>query len=73
MSTCLEDFKKSQAKKEVTEYKRMGIWQVFLAGYQLVLKHMWKKVDDMVGARRRNALEPHLLQGTLDEKIKRVK
>ena len=33
----------------------------------------WEKVDDMVGARRRKFLEPHFLQGTLAQKIERVK
>jgi len=33
----------------------------------------WEKVDDKVGARRRKFLEPHLLQGTLAQKIERVK
>ena len=33
----------------------------------------WEKVDDIVGARRRKFVEPHFLQGTLAQKIERVK
>ena len=33
----------------------------------------WEKVDNHVGARRRNFLEPHTLQGSLSEKIQKVK
>ena len=31
----------------------------------------WEKVDNHVGARRRNFLEPHTLQGSLSEKFRR--
>ena len=33
----------------------------------------WEKVDNHVGARRRKFLEPHTLQGSLSEKIQKVK
>ena len=33
----------------------------------------WEKVDNHVGARRRKFLEPHTPQGSLREKIQKVK
>ena len=96
LSPYMEELKKSQAKKEATEWKRMekmaGVSSRVPADikeHKVIMNYLlnkgdmtkkqaeglkeWEKVDDKVGARRRKFLEPHLLQGTLAQKIERVK
>ena len=92
----LEELKKAQAKKEVSDWKRVekeaGVSSKVPADikeHEVIMNYLlkkgqitkrqaeglreWQQVDNHVGARRRKFLEPYTLEGSLSEKIQKVK
>ena len=92
----MEELKKAQAKKEVSDWKRVekeaGVSSKVPADikeHEVIMNYLlkkgqitkrqaeglreWQQVDNHVCARRRKFLEPYTLEGSLNEKIQKVK